>query len=47
MTQPITLPTLTCLRCGHTWTPRQPVVWTCPKCSSAKWNVPRDEETKS
>jgi len=35
------LPKLKCKRCGHTWTPRvdNPVV--CPKCNSARWNVPR------
>ena len=34
----VTLPTLTCSRCGHTWVPRKPVVYVCPKCHSPKWN---------
>lgn len=32
-----------CLRCGHTWVPRdktkEPKV--CPKCKNPYWNVPR------
>ena len=39
-----------CLRCGHTWTPRQEYIWVCPKCKSPKWNVPviptRDRDDK-
>jgi len=33
----IILPTLTCLRCGHQWVPRKPVVWVCAKCHSPRW----------
>ncbi len=35
------IPTLTCLRCGHRWVPRQPDVRICPACKSARWDVPR------
>lgn len=37
------LPHLTCLRCGHTWVPRQQVTHVCPnpKCHSPYWNTPR------
>jgi Zn finger protein HypA/HybF involved in hydrogenase expression len=35
------IPTLTCLRCGHRWVPRQTDVRICPKCKSARWDVPR------
>lgn len=38
----ITLSTLTCLKCGHTWVPRKPELpLTCPKCRQAGWNRPR------
>jgi len=39
-----TLPTLTCLRCGASWTPRtpQPPV-KCPRCTSPYWSKPRKE----
>lgn len=36
-----------CLRCGHTWWPRQterPRV--CPKCQSAYWDAPRKREAQ-
>ena len=32
---------LTCLRCGYVWTPRQVDVRICPKCKSAKWDIPK------
>jgi Zn finger protein HypA/HybF involved in hydrogenase expression len=32
---------LRCSRCGHTWTPRKPVVYVCPKCHSPKWAEPK------
>jgi len=35
--------TLTCLRCGHKWTPRQAEVRICPNCKSAYWDTPRPE----
>lgn len=42
MTPPITLPTLTCTRCGHVWIPRKVKVWICPTCKSPKWNEPKE-----
>ena len=39
---PATLPTLTCLRCPHTWHPRtdeHPAI--CPKCKSPYWDKAR------
>jgi hypothetical protein len=39
---PVALPTLTCLRCGHTWHPRtdaRPKV--CRVCKSYSWDKPR------
>ena len=45
MTNKIKLPTLKCLRCGHSWIPRRPVLpKTCPKCISTYWNRPRCRE---
>lgn len=38
------LPTLTCTRCGHAWTPRSdkiPDVCPNPQCKSPYWNKPR------
>lgn len=36
------LPTLKCLRCGHTWIPRRPKEpKVCPKCNSPYWNKPK------
>jgi predicted Zn-ribbon and HTH transcriptional regulator len=35
------LTTLKCQRCGHEWIPRQAEVRICPKCKSAKWDVPK------
>ena len=32
---------LKCLRCGHKWRPRKPVVRVCPKCKSPYWDTPR------
>ena len=38
----IVLPTLHCLRCGHTWPPRKPErPLRCPKCGSPYWDQPR------
>ena len=42
MRLPLTLPTLTCTRCGHGWIPRQIKVWVCPSCKSPKWNEPKE-----
>ena len=35
-----------CLRCGHEWIPRKPVVILCAKCRSAYWNIPKQERMK-
>ncbi len=41
----ITLPTLRCLRCGHTWSPRKPErPVRCPKCGSPYWGQPRKHD---
>ena len=35
MSQNISLPTLTCLRCGHSWYPHRPALpKVCPKCKT-------------
>lgn len=33
---------LTCLRCGHVWTPRKQIVMQCPKCKSAYWDTAKE-----
>ena len=43
----IQLQTLKCLRCGHTWIPRQENRSICPKCKSRNWNKFRELYTKS
>jgi len=38
----ITITTLTCKRCGHTWKPRtENLPSDCPKCKSPYWNKDR------
>ena len=37
---------LTCLRCGHTWTPRIIVPQRCPYCISRLWDVPKEKQGK-
>lgn len=39
----IELPELTCLRCGHRWTPRSSDVKQCPGCRSVNWNKARSD----
>jgi len=34
---------MNCLRCGHTWTPRQAEIRICPKCKSPYWDRPRKQ----
>lgn len=42
------IPSLLCLRCGHTWYPRKPAKpFTCPKCTSPYWDRLRRASTKS
>lgn len=34
----------TCVRCSHTWYPRQPQrPYTCPSCRSPMWDVPKKD----
>jgi hypothetical protein len=45
----IELPQLKCLRCGHTWIPRNtkiPKVCPNPKCKSPYWNKSRNNERR-
>lgn len=38
----VTLEGWKCLRCEHTWLPRDEVLpKVCPKCKSPYWNTPR------
>jgi uncharacterized OB-fold protein len=37
----VRVPGLACLRCGHTWVPRRPIVKICPRCKSRLWDVPK------
>lgn len=37
----IELNKLTCVRCGHEWTPRKPEINICPKCKSHYWDIPK------
>lgn len=34
----ITVHSLSCTRCGHSWVPRKPEVRVCPKCHSPYWD---------
>ena len=36
------VPTLHCLRCGHSWIPRSDNPQKCPKCGSYHWNVAKE-----
>ena len=45
MANKIKIPTLICLRCGHSWIPRRPVLAkNCPKCFTSFWNTPKCRE---
>jgi hypothetical protein len=37
-TMKVTIPKLTCKRCGHSWSPRRAEVRKCPKCNSSWWD---------
>jgi Zn finger protein HypA/HybF involved in hydrogenase expression len=39
----IDIKTLKCVRCGHTWTPRQTDVRLCPCCKTAYWDVEKKD----
>lgn len=43
----ITIQKMNCLRCGHSWAPRQTDVRICPKCKSPYWDRPRKEIKKA
>lgn len=48
MPKPLTLPTLTCLRCAHTWYPRRPErPAVCPHCKSPYWDRKRQTNQKA
>jgi Zn finger protein HypA/HybF involved in hydrogenase expression len=40
----IKIPTLKCLRCGHTWMPRTTDVRLCPHCKNVRWNEPPEKK---
>jgi uncharacterized OB-fold protein len=42
----IKMPELKCLRCGHIWHPRKPIVRLCPRCKSAYWDTEKINKTK-
>ena len=42
----IKLPTITCMRCSWTWTPRKTDVRACPKCKSIYFDRPRTAREK-
>lgn len=47
MQETISLPELTCQRCGYKWNPRKnelPTVCPNPKCHSPWWNKPRKND---
>jgi len=37
----LNVPGLICLRCGHGWIARSPIVKICPRCKSRLWDVPK------
>lgn len=39
----IMIPAEQCLRCGFIWTKRVDKPAKCPRCKSAKWNIPRSK----
>lgn len=43
----VTIRKLTCQRCGHEWVPRAERVYQCPRCKSAKWDVPREKKERA
>jgi len=48
MTQTLTLPKCSCLRCGHHWYPRaETTPRRCPKCKSVYWDVPRRTQNQT
>jgi predicted Zn-ribbon and HTH transcriptional regulator len=42
------LPSLECLKCGHTWHPRtNELPGVCPRCKSPKWQEPNKRKKNS
>ena len=39
------LPTITCLRCDHTWTKRIKKPRICPACNSYKFDIPKEDKS--
>jgi predicted nucleotidyltransferase len=39
--QVVEIPVLRCYRCAYAWRPSGPVVRTCPRCKSERWDRPR------
>jgi len=47
MTKPVLLmQTVTCLKCGHQWTPRIASPEKCPHCANPNWWEPRKRAKK-
>lgn len=44
--KPITLPVLTCRKCGYEWIPRQNDIRMCPNCKTTYWNEEKKQATK-
>jgi len=44
MSKKLVILRLECLRCGHTWAPRQADVARCPRCQSARWDQARESD---
>ena len=42
----LTIPTITCKRCGKTWVPRIADPKVCPKCKSAWFQTERKQPKK-
>ncbi|MFH0828802.1 MAG: hypothetical protein V1907_01320 [Candidatus Kerfeldbacteria bacterium] len=43
----LNVPALVCLRCGHAWIARGPIVKICPRCKSKLWDVPKKKSPSS
>lgn len=37
---------VSCKRCKHSWVPRKTIIYVCPACHSALWNVEPDKKSK-
>jgi len=46
LTNAIPMDKVNCLRCGHSWRPRNPGRPTlCPECGNAKWDQPKPDKS--